>query len=333
MKTRKGFRHITANDRDRIHALYGQGHSQKDIAGVLGVDPGTVSRELNRYDKKTWRYNANRAQKDAEEKRSHSKRPGMKIAENPRLRGYIITELKKLRSPDEIAGRMKSTRVTPRVGKNAIYKWLYSDDGKHYCMYLCTKRTHKKRQSRLATRVRIPDRKPLKDRPKEAGIIHAEGDLFVSPTSSRSKVCGLLVVEKKSKLLSGSIVANKSARVIIPAMQRATATVSADTCTLDNGIENIAHRDFGVDTYFCEPGSPTQKPDVEGSIGLVRRWFIKKGTNLDTVSNDVYQSQLHLLNHKYRKSLGYRSSYEYALSRGIITKIPRISLSKAIEFR
>lgn len=333
MKKRKEFRHLTEHDRDRIHALYGYGHAQKDIAEVLGVDKGTISRELNRYPRTTWRYSAVRAQKDAELKRAKSKRPGMKVEAHPGLRRHIVKELKRLRSPDEIAGRMKRDGITPRVGTNAIYKWLYSEDGKAYCKYLCTKRTRKRRQSRTAQRILIPDRKPLKERPDMIGLVHTEGDLFVSPRTSGSKACGLLVVEKGSKLLSGSIIANKSAKAIVPAMRKATRSVGADTCTLDNGIENIHHKDFGVPSYFCDPGSPTQKPHAEGSISLVRRWFISKGTNLSTVSNDTYQSQLHLLNGKYRKSLGYRSAYEDALERGIIDKVPRISLLKAVAFR
>lgn len=333
MSQRKEFRHLAENDRDRIHALYGQGHFQKDIAEVLGVNPGTVSRELDRYDRKTWRYCATRAQKDAEEKRSRSKHPGMKIATSPVLRQRIIWELKKLRSPDEIAGRMKSEDVAPRAGKNAIYKWLYSEDGKEYCRYLCTRRKRKKRQSRLTKRILIPERISHRDRPETAGLVHTEGDLFVSPQKSGSKVCGLMVVETGSKLLSGEIIPDKRARSIVPAMRRSTETLSADTCTLDNGIENVHHRDFGVPSYFCDPGNPTQKPLVESSIGLVRRWFIPKGTNLDGVSAATYRSQLHLLNHKYRKSLGYRSAYEAALEAGIITAVPRISLSKAIAFR
>ena len=333
MKKREGFRHLTAQDRDRIHALYGYGHDQEDVARVLGVNPSTVSRELARYGRRTCRYSATQAQKDADEKRKHSKRPGMKVEGNPTLKHLIIQELKKLRSPDEIAGRMKREGLSPRAGKNAIYKWLYSENGKPYCTYLCTRRSKKKRQSRLTKRVLIPDRKPLKDRPDEKGLIHAEGDLFVSPRTSLSKTCGLLVVEKESKLLSGNIVPNKSTKVIVPAMRKAAKAVAADTCTLDNGIENVAHRSFGVDTYFCDPGVPTQKPHVEGSIGLVRRWFIPKGTNLDTVSSATYRSQLHVLNGKYRKSLDYRSAYEVALERGIIDRVPRISLSKAVAFR
>ena len=333
MKKRQGFKHLTAKDRDRRHALYGHGHSQVDIGKVLGVTKGTISRELRRYDRKTWRYSATCAQKDAEAKRSHSKSPGMKIESNPALKQHIITELRRLRSPDEIAGRMKKKKVRVRVGTAAIYKWLYSESGTPYCRYLCTRRMRKKRQDRATKRVLIPDRVSLENRPIAHGLVHAEGDLFVTPTKLHDPTCGLLVVVPEVHLLVGSIVPNKTTKVIVPAMQNVITKLPLDTCTFDNGIENVHHKEFGVDAYFCDQGAPWQKPHVESSIGLIRRWFLPKGTNLGAVSNMTFQSQLHLLNHKYRKSLGYRSAYEVALERGIIAVVPRISLSSAVAFR
>ena len=333
MKKRERFRHLTAEDRDRIHALYGHGHNQSDVARVLGVDKGTISRELRRYGKRTWRYKAASAQEDADEKRALSKRPGMKVAYNSDLKRHVIQELERFRSPDEIAGRMKRDGIYPRVGKTAIYKWLYSEDGKRYCRYLCTRRSKRRRQSRLASRILIPNRISLRERPDSLGLVHAEGDLFVSPRRSGSKACGLVIVENSTKLLAGEIVPGKSACVIVPAMRSTARAVAADTCTLDNGIENIDHEDFGVSTYFCDKGAPHQKPHVESSIGLIRRWFLPKGTNLSHVPNDRFQSQLHLLNHKYRKSLGYRSAYEAALEAGIIERVPRISLQEVVAFR
>lgn len=333
MKKRETFRHLIQFDRDRIHALYGHGHTQKDIAEIVGTDPSTISRELARYGRKTWRYCAKRAQEDAEEKRKNSKCAGMKIEGYPELKRYIIRELQKLRSPDEIAGRMKKVGAIPRVGKNAIYKWLYSPAGQPYCKYLCTRRVKKRKQSRLSKKILIPERISLRSRPNAPDLLHAEGDLFVSPQSTGSKACGLLVVAKEEKLFVGGIVPNKKHSVIIPAMQRTTRILSPDTYTLDNGIENVAHRQFGAQAYFCDKGSPWQKPRVEGGIGLIRRWFLPKGTNLSKIPDELFQSQLHMLNHKYRKSLGYKSAYEVALERGIIQRIPRRSLSKAIAFR
>lgn len=333
MKTRKVFRHLKERDRDRIQALYVWGNNQKEIAEIVGVSTSTLSRELQRYGKKTWRYSATRAEKDAREKREQSKHRGMKIEALPDMKKHIIEKLKQLRSPDEIAGRMKKDNVTPRVGKNAIYEWLYSEYGKEYCKFLCTKRTRSCSPNRLSKKVLIPDRISLRYRPDELNMVHAEGDLFVTPTKLKVKTCGLLLVIPETHLLSGSIIKDKTTATIVPAMQHIARSLPLDTCTFDNGIENIHHKECGVDAYFCDKSSPWQKPHVESSIGLIRRWFLPKGTNLSEISNQLFQSQLHLLNHKYRKSLGYQSAYEYSLKRGIIKNVPRVSLTKAIAFR
>lgn len=333
MKKRREFRHLNEKDRNRLNALYLYGHKQKDIAEVLGVNPGTIARELKRYDRKTWRYSAVRAQQDAEEKRARSKRPGMKVADDLELRQYVIRQLKCLRSPDEIAGRMKRSNRVPRVGKNAIYKWLYSEDGRGYCRYLCTRRTRREGRRYLSKRVLIPGRIPLKDRPDAPGLVHAERDLFVSPTRLHSRPAGLLIAIPEAKLLVGSILPNRTSAVVMDTTRGHFKQVRSDTCTADNGIENVRHQESGVPTYFCDPGSPWQKPHVENGIGLVRRWFLPKGTDLATVPDETFQSQLHLLNSKYRKSLEYQNAYECALERGIIKQVPRVSLSKAIAFR
>lgn len=333
MKKRQKFRHLRERDRDRLHALYLYGHKQKDIAEVLGVSPCTISRELARYGRKTWRYSAIQAQKDADFKRTLSKRPGMKIESDSKLKEYVIQELKQLRSPDEIAGRMKKEKMSPRIGTNAIYKWIYSPFGKSYRRYLCTCRDRKKKQSRLKKKELIPDRISFRNKPDEPGMIHAEGDLFVSPYHTHDKTSGLLIVVPETHLLSGELIPNKTKLIVVSAVRHYAKTLSLDTCTFDNGIENVHHREFGVDSYFCDRGSPWQKPHVESSIGLIRRWFLPKGTMLSTITNQTFQSQLHLLNNKYRKSLGYRNAYEVALERGIIKEVPSISLSEAIAFR
>lgn len=333
MNKRQPFKHITDKDRDRIQALRDGWHTQKEIATVLGFSESALSRELARNPTRVGRYIADRARHHAEEKRTHSKYPGMKIDAYPELKQYIMRQLKRLRSPDEIAGRLKAKGVLPRVGTNAIYKWLYSDAGHPYCRYLCTRRVGKRRQSRLPQRILIPDRKPLTLRPKTQGLIHAEGDLFVSPARIRVRTSGLLLVVPQAHLLTGNIIPNKTSVVMVEAMQKLTAQLSLDTCTFDNGIENIHHKEFGVDTYFCDRGAPWQKPHVESSIGLIRRWFLPKGTNLATIPDNTFQSQLHLLNRKYRKSLGYKSAYEVAVERGIIHRIPRVSLAAAVAFR
>ena len=64
-----------------------------------------------------------------------------------------------------------------------------------------------------------------------------------------------------------------------------------------------------------------QKPMVENTIGLLRRWFYKKGTDWSKVTEKELQEAISVLNNKYRKSLNYKSAMEVALAHDII-KIP-----------
>lgn len=321
-KRRRSFRHLNQFDRDRIEALFQAGHTQEEIAHVLNVDAGTVSREIQKRTRKNGRYEAAVAQQKANVKRSRSKYQGMKIEKHPELRARIIAELKQLRSPDEIAGRMKKERQSPRVNTNAIYKWLYSVYGQSYCRYLCTRRYRSKKQKQTAKREMIPNRISLTERPKNGE--HAEGDLFVSPIKTGVQRSGALICVPSAQLLLGTMIGNKKPATMAQAIRKIAGSVSIDDLTLDNGIENKEHEQFGLPTYFADPHSPWQKPQVENGIGLLRRWFIPKKTNLLTVSDERLQECLHILNGKYRKSLGYRSAYEVAIERGIIQKIPDI---------
>jgi IS30 family transposase len=332
-KGRKPFKHLTPYERDRIEHMRWSGMKRDAIALILGRNKGTISRELQKYTNQHGRYRAGVAQTKAILSRTGSKQVGMKIEGHPRLKARIIRDLKALRAPDEIAGRMRKDGCVPRVGKSAIYKWIYSVEGHPYAHLLCSKRIRKRTQSRTGRRSLIPNRISIRQRPRGRQELHGESDLFVSPTTLHSPVVGHMTVVPEALLLVGALLPNKSAYTMVLSMQKITSQIPVTTWTCDNGIENIRHRAFGVDTYFCDKGSPWQKPHVENSIGLTRRWFLPKGTNLSTVPEKTFQSMLFLLNSKYRKSLGYRSAYEVALERGIIHTTPHLSRHLAVAFR
>lgn len=319
-KERRHFRHLNQSDRDRIEALLRAGHKREEIAEILGFDTGSISREINKRRCENGIYSSTVAQHKAGIKRSNSKYQGMKIEKYPKLRQHIILELKKHRSPDEIAGRLKRLKILPRVGVNAIYKWLYSPWGQRYCKYLCTKRHKKKKQKKKAKREMIPNRVSLRKRPEKGE--HGEGDIFVSPTKSGSKRNGAIICLPSSQLLTGIMIKNKKPAIMEQAVKKITSWILIDDLTLDNGIENRYHEQFGLNTYFADPHSPWQKPHVENNIGLLRRWFIPKKTDLRKISEKQFQEYLHILNSKYRKSLGYRNAYEVALGNGAIKKLP-----------
>lgn len=320
---KRTFKQLGQGDRDRIEALLSAGASQKAIALILKVDKSTISRELSQRKKSNGCYDATRAQQKARQKRKQSKYQGMKVEANAEMKEFIIAELKAKRSPDEIAGRMKRLNKDTVISKDAIYRWLYSSWGQGYCKYLCTKRYKFKRLRKNKTkRQMIPDRVGISERPlgatNKTRYRHFETDTIVSPKWAKNTEAIAVSAERKSKLFIGTKIPSMSYHHMTAAMQIFLTQANMITTTTDNGIENRGHRDWGVTTFFADPHSPWQKPLIESSIGLLRRWFFKKGTDWSTISEKELQKAISILNNKYRKSLNYASALEVANAHGII---------------
>lgn len=313
---RKTFKQLDFHSRDRLEILWKAGHSKKDISEVLGVHKSTISREIQKHKMNSGEYRACNAQHKAVVKRGNSKYQGMKIEQNPELRKTIIRELQVPRSPDEIAGRMILEQWSIRVSADAIYRLLRSSYGQKYCKYLCTKRSNKKPHTNSPKRHIISNMVSIHNMPYDSGFV-TEGDTFLSPRKV-SKTSAVLVVWRESKLLKGDLV--KSLRPIhtTRVMKNIHSKNKSDAMILDQGGENREHEKFGTSSYFCDPASPRQKPLIESSIGLCRRWFWPKGTNLSKVSKEQFQEKIEILNNKYRKTLQYRSANEVARECGIL---------------
>ena len=313
------YTHLTQSDRDRIEALLKSGHTQVEIASVLKVNKSTISREIRKRKRMDGRYDADTAQHKAYVKRLYSKYQGMKIERHPILRACIIAGLKQKRSPDEIAGRINRESGYCVVNHKAIYKWLYSIYGDQYCYLLCTKRHKiKKLNPNKQRRVVIPNLVSIHAIPR--GLIQCEGDTFVSPRRYQTTTSVAVVVEKNSKLILAKRISGLKPQVMVKTIKTFNHQIEIRNIALDRGIENRYHERFEMPAYFCDPQSPHQKPLAEGSIGLMRRWFWKKGTNLAEVSNQEIQKNISMLNNKYRKSLNYMSALEVARESGILKR-------------
>ena len=74
---------------------------------------------------------------------------------------------------------------------------------------------------------------------------------------------------------------------------------------MDNGLENRYHYQLGMQTYFCDPYASWQKGGVENVNGLIRR-YIPKGADISQYSDEYVKMIEDILNHRPRKSLGYK---------------------------
>lgn len=322
----KKFKHLGQHERDRIEALLVSGQKQATIAKILGVNKSTISREIRLKRKRSGEYKATRAQQKAYVKRRESKYQGMKVESDCKLKRYVIAGLKAKRSPDEIAGRMKKEKQPFHASKDGIYHWLYSAWGQPYAQYLCTKRYKRKKQRRSTKRVMIPHRIGIEKRPLGATnrtrYGHCEVDTAVAPKRARNTHAIAVGAERKAKLIVATKISSLSSKKMTNAMNRFQKKIRMCSATTDNGIENRDHKNWPVPAFFAAPHSPWQKPLVENSIALLRRWFFKKGTDWSTVSEPQLKKAILTLNNKYRKSLGYASALEVAIAHGIIISDP-----------
>lgn len=340
MKKPKKYEHLKQQKRDRLQALWDNGHKQKEMAKILGVDASTVSREIKRNRRKKRQkggtqdgpYAATVAGHKAYLRRKYSKYQGKKINECGELKDYITQKLKISWSPDEISGKMKKERQPFYASKTAIYEWLRSNRGQYWCQYLYSKRYRKRKQKKNKTKkTLIPHRISIELRPKGATnktrYGHYEGDTAVSGKKTGSKTALSVLYERKAKYIDARRIPNLKPASHNGAIRTMMADKKVKSITYDNGIENVRHEELRVPTYFCDPYSSWQKGGVEHANKMIRR-FIPKGSDISLYSDTYVTMVIDILNRKPRKSLNYQTPYEVMVEHNlfIVNKNTEVAL-------
>jgi len=138
---------------------------------------------------------------------------------------------------------------------------------------------------------------------------------------------GDTIIGKSHKGAVVSLVERKSFFTLLGKAERKTAKLVADaeirllkpirdrvhTITKDNGLEFCDHARVGkaikADIYFARPYASNQRGLNENINGLVRQ-YLPKTRRLDTVTEEELDLIMLRLNHRPRKTLGYRTPYE-----------------------
>jgi len=312
----KKYKHLTKINRLEIEILLKRGMKQYEIAKVLEVNKSTISREINRRKKFDGEYIGIVAEHKAKVKRSNSKWQGMKIEKDKFLIKFIEKSLKEKQSPEAISGRLKK-EFNVQISHTSIYKWIYSSNAQRNAKYLCFKRYRKKKQNKFKVkREMIPGLVSIDKKPVSG--VHWEGDLFVSPTKLNHSVSAAMFIEQKSQYIQVHRMKNRKTETMVNIVNSFLRNHKVSDITFDRGIENKHHKKFKTNSYFCDPRAPWQKPHVENNIGLLRKWFFPKGTDLEKISQKKFNQSVDILNNKWRKSLNYKSALEVARESGII---------------
>lgn len=313
------YKQLSSEDRDRLSLLKIQGKSLREIAGLIGRDVSTVSRELKRNSRPFHGdYLPHKAQEKADvrkvlgHERERLRMPGLKACVRRLLRqGW---------SPERISGRLKLLGLGS-ISHEAIYQWLYADSRNLIPLLV---RAHRLRLNRRHTKKHrgwhIPSRTPISQRPEHIGLRqepgHWECDTIIGLKSGSAL---RVLVERKSRFTRLGKLRVKNAKSMRKSINHALGRFPKHlrrSITYDNGSENTQHvqvnKKLGTASYFCAPMHSWEKGSIENVNGLVRRHLPKK-TDFDLVSEIQVRKIECWLNALPRKCLGFKTPTEVLL--------------------
>lgn len=322
---RKQYQQLTIEEREKINDYRWQKLSWREIGRRLGRHHTTIIREIRRNGV-TPKYSPLLAQQRAHQRiQVRGQRPRLK---DPLIRSYVMGKLKKGWSPEQIAGRWTRNHSQQPISHEAIYQYVYArvslasdlvyahqEDLRKYL-----RRAHKRRQKRggiYQKRSIIPNKVSIEERPKyiekRKQLGHWEGDSMVS----RKSLAALnTLVERASGLVKITRIPNLKPAVTAQAVNRRLRPLPEKlrrTLTMDNGIENKEHRQItagiGTRCYFAHAYCSGERGTNENTNGLIR-WYLPKGTNFATITDELITEIEYALNTRPRKRLKYQTPLE-----------------------
>ena len=224
-----------------------------------------------------------------------------------------------------IAGRLKRTQTPFFACHEAIYTFVYSNEGMALGLYKHLIKARPKRGSLCGRKVRkemIKDRVSIHDRPERINqrseVGHLEGDLTFLKGNKSMKVG--VVVDRKTRFSQLILNQSKQTTVVMKGLFNKLAATLPESMrksiTFDNGLEFARHtllkRCLGMDTYFCDQSSPWHKGQVEQMNVMLHRYLPKKSVIKDVSAEQIQRIQ-NKLNNLPRKCLGFKTPAEVFL--------------------
>jgi IS30 family transposase len=303
------YQQLTIEQRYGIYSLIKTGHSQVEIAKVIGVHKSTISRELRRNrGERSYRYQ--QANRKAIERRK-GKIPLRIDQETWRLIELLIEEDW---SPEQISGWLK-LEMNISVSHEWIYHHILTDKqtgGYLYRHLRCRKKSRRRygspdRRGEIRNKISIEKRPAIVDTKERLGdweidtiIGKGHKQAIVSAAERKSRFALIYKVERKtSDLVNKAII-----KLLLPLKQY------VHTVTFDNGKEFAGHemlsKELDADIYFAHPYASFERGLNENTNGLFRQYFPKDRDFTNITDEEIIQA-IKKLNNRPRKCLGFKT--------------------------
>ena len=307
----RSYKQLDQAQRYQIYAYRKVGKSHSEIAQEIGVDPATISRELRR-NQGARGYRPHQAHQKALARRQNASKS---IKMTTEVIDWIEEKLCQDWSPEQISGPMKH-RGSFSISHERIYQHIWPDKHLGGTLYKHLRWNQKKRQKRYGSkdsRGQIKNRVMIDQRPKEVEEKSRIGDWEIDTIiGANHKGALVTIVERVSKYtLIGNVpqkqaklVANLTVDLLAPYQKK------VHTITTDNGKEFTQHQHIAqalrTHVFFAHPYHSWERGLNENTNGLIRQYF-PKGDSLEKVSNKKLQWVMDRLNHRPRKTLGFKT--------------------------
>jgi len=308
----RGYTQLAQEERFQIYSLKKAEYSQAQIAELLERDKSTISRELR----------LNQGLRGYRPKQAHDlaliRRYG-KV--QPRIGSQVWQQVETLVreewSPEQIVGRV-AMEQGGAISHEWIYQYIYADLGSGGDLYRFL-RYHKVRRKRygvysrrgcIHNLVSIDDRPAIVDSKRRFG--DWEDDTVIGKDHRGALVTlverkSLYTVIRAALYITAKAVRNVVTQGLRPYKDR-VHTITYDNCQEFTDNESMA-ADLETKIYFAHPYASWERGLNEITNGLMRQYF-PKDRDLTTVTNYEIEKSMDKLNHRPRKSLGYRTPYE-----------------------
>ena len=323
---------LTVTDRAGIARGLADGCGLREIARRIGRDVSVVSREVARNQGETG-YKCVAADVAAQRRRARPKL--RKIDADLVLKQRVIADLRRSRTPRQIAGRLRAEaggdRLEPcqgsptaqgaSVSHEAIYTWIYAMPKKtlrEHGVMLGSKRTSRQSRRRLGERKSpIVGMVSIDQRPQEVTGRkvpgHWEADLIIG---AYGRTAAITLVERTTRFVTIlALPKGKNADGVCDALIdhiTGLPELMKGTLTWDQGSEMARHAAFTMATqmpvYFAHPHSPWERGSNENTNRLIRD-YLPKGTPIP--QHQPYLTAIaEELNERPRATLGYLTPRE-----------------------
>lgn len=323
------YTHFSIEEREKIQYGLWQKRSARAIAKDIGRSPSSVSREISRNadSLERQRYFPRSAHERALVKRKSRGRQNR--LKNDIIRGYVVKELQKRTSPEQIAGRINKEHPDQSISHEAIYQFIYAQVYRNGWGYLkpgyqdlrsCLRRRKKRRTPkgmRRCQKMSIEKGLSIDLRPKVINHRLRVGDWESDSVESCDHKPGInTLVERKAGLVFITRLKNKTSQATISAIESRIKYLPRElkqTATFDNGPENQKWQELeertGLKCFFAHPYCSGERGTNENTNGLIRDFFPKK-TDFTMISDEELHAVEDNLNNRPRKRLGWLTPLE-----------------------